>query len=256
VVCTGAVPVAITDCLNFGNPEKLDVYYTLQQAVHGISEACLVFNTPVVSGNVSLYNETQGRPVYPTPVIGMLGMLEDVSKALRSAFQRPDCQVWLLGAGREQPAQALSGSEYLEAVHGKVAGLPCLDLAAELRLQKLVLQLNDEGLLMSAHDCSDGGLAVTIAESAILGNTGFRGEGQAVGRLDAALFGEAQGRIVVSVVPDVFRQSGGPYRLRDLAAEMGVPVTPIGRTVEGDGFTFGPIATTVTAMREAWESLM
>jgi len=256
VVCTGATPVAVTDCLNFGNPEKLDVYYTLAQAVHGISEACSEFGTPVVSGNVSLFNETGGRPVYPTPVIGMLGLLDDVSKHLRSAFDRPGCEVWLLGAPVAQPAQTLSGSEYLEAIHGLVAGLPRVDLQAESRLQRLVLCLNDEGLLTSAHDCSDGGLAVTLAESAILGGTGFRSDPLPGGRLDAILFGEAQARIVVSVVPDVFRQGGGPARVADLAAELGVPATRLGRTVEGDSFRLGPVDTTLAAMRTAWESLM
>lgn len=254
IVCTGATPVAVTDCLNFGDPEKLEVYYTLNQAVRGISEACSVFSTPVVSGNVSLYNETQGRPVYPTPVIGMLGILEDVSRRLTAAFQRPSCPVFLLGGGVAQPAGSLSGSEYLETVHGEVAGLPSVDLHAEYRLQQLVLRAHAEGLLLSAHDCSDGGLAVTLAESAILGDVGFAGSAGIDGRLDAALFGEAQGRIVASMVPDIFRQGGGVARLHDLAAELGVPVARLGSTVEGDGFSFGPVVTTVTAIREAYET--
>ncbi|MCK9517411.1 MAG: phosphoribosylformylglycinamidine synthase subunit PurL [Dehalococcoidia bacterium] len=254
IVCTGAVPVAITDCLNFGNPEKPDVYWQLSQAVHGISEACSVFSTPVVSGNVSLYNETDERPIYPTPVIGMLGLLEDVSRHLQSGFQRANSDVWLLGAAVEQPASALSGSEYLEAEHGKVAGMPEVDLQAEHRLQQLVLRLNDEGLLLSAHDCSDGGLAVTLAESAILGDCGFEAETEVTGRLDAALFGEAQGRIVVSVRGDEFRQAGGTARLRDLAQEIGVPVTRLGRTNDSGRFAFGPIDTTVAALQEAYEA--
>jgi phosphoribosylformylglycinamidine synthase len=254
IVCTGATPVAVTDCLNFGNPEKLEVYYQLSQAVHGISEACVAFGTPVVSGNVSLFNETGGRSVYPTPVIGMLGFLEDAAHSLRAGFDRPNSGVWLLGAEVQQPAHTLGGSEYLEAIHGKVAGLPKVDLDAEVRLQKLVLQLNDEGILLSAHDCSEGGLAVTLAEKAILGNVGFEGAVAVEGRLDAALFGEAQGRILVSVVPEEYRQGGGSARLHDLAREMGVSVMRIGRTREGDAFSFGPVATTVTALREAYET--
>ena len=258
IVCSGATPVAVTDCLNFGDPTRLDVYYSLSQAVHGIAEACTVFDTPVVSGNVSLFNETGGRPVYPTPVIGMLGVLEDVEKHLRAGFDRPNCGVWLLGSMLSQHDSTLSGSEYMEAVHGLVAGLPKVDLAAEWRLQRLVLQLHHEGLLVSAHDCSDGGLAVTLAECVLLGDAGFAAHADAVmeGRLDAGLFGEGQGRIIVSVTPDVFRQGGGNARVQDLAAELGVPVVPIGRTVEGDSFTFGPIETAASAMREAWESLM
>jgi phosphoribosylformylglycinamidine synthase len=256
IVCTGATPVAVTDCLNFGNPEKLEVYYTLEQAILGISKACETFGTPVVSGNVSLFNETAGRPVYPTPVIGMLGVLDDVSKHLRAAFDRPGAPVLLLGADIRQPAATLGGSEYLEAEHGKVAGLPRVDLDAEYRLQQLVLRANAEGLLLSAHDCSDGGLAVTLAESSILGGIGFEGNAVLDGRLDAALFGEGQGRIVVSLVPDEFRQGGGQARLLDLAAELGVPVTTLGRTVEGERFRFGPIEATVGELREAYESLV
>jgi phosphoribosylformylglycinamidine synthase len=256
IVCTGATPVAVTDCLNFGNPERLDVYYQMAQSVRGIAEACSVFGTPVVSGNVSLFNETAGRSVYPTPVVGMLGLMEDVSKHLRAAFDRPGCDVWLLGAGVAQAAPSLAGSEYLEAVHGRVAGLPSVDLAAELRLQQLVLRANDEGLLLSAHDCSDGGLGVTLAECAILGDVGFEGAAGVDGRLDAALFGEAQGRIIVSVRADEFRQGGGPARLGDLAREMGVPAVRLGRTGAGDRFGFGPVETTISAMRAAYEALL
>jgi phosphoribosylformylglycinamidine synthase len=255
VVCTGATPVAVTDCLNFGNPEKPEVYYQLSQAVRGIAEACSVFDTPVVSGNVSLYNETAGRPVYPTPVIGLLGVLDDVTKHLHAGFQREGCDVWLLGGTVEQPAATLAGSEYLEAEHGLVAGLPVVDLEAERRLQRLVLDLNAEGLLLSAHDCAEGGLAVTVAESAILGDIGFEGAPNLGQRLDAALFGEAQGRIVVSIVPDEFRQGGGVARLRDRARELGVPVTRLGRT-GGTTFRLGPIETTVAGLRAAWESLV
>ncbi|MEX1103939.1 MAG: AIR synthase related protein, partial [Dehalococcoidia bacterium] len=256
IVCTGAVPVAVTDCLNFGNPEKPDVYYQLSQAVHGIAEACSVFETPVVSGNVSLYNETAGRAIYPTPVIGMLGVLEDVSKHLRAGFNRPGADVWLLGAAIDQPVSTLGGSEYLEAEHGRVAGLPTVDLQAERRLQQLVLRLNDEGLLLSAHDCSDGGLAVTLAECSILGDIGFEGRVDVAGRLDAGLFGEGQGRIVVSSHPDSFRQGGGVGRIQDLARELAVPATRIGRTVPGSAFSFGPISTTIPALLRAYESLI
>ncbi|MCA9846030.1 MAG: phosphoribosylformylglycinamidine synthase subunit PurL, partial [Dehalococcoidia bacterium] len=121
VVCTGATPVAVTDCLNFGDPEKPEVYYQLEQAIRGIAEACSEFDTPVVSGNVSLFNESGGRPVYPTPVIGMLGLIDDVHTAMNCAFSLPGADVWLLGAGVEQPATALAGSEYLEMAHDLVA---------------------------------------------------------------------------------------------------------------------------------------
>ncbi len=250
VVCTGATPIAVTDCLNFGNPEKLDVYYTLEHAVRGIAEACLVFGTPVVSGNVSLYNETKGRPVYPTPVIGVLGIMDDASRALRAAFEATGREVLLLGGTIHQGVDTLAGSEYLEAVHGMVAGLPRINLEAERRLHQLVLRAHAEGLLASAHDCSDGGIAVTVAECAILGNQGFTGSVEFTDRLDAALFGEGQGRIVVSLNP------GSSTRVFELATEIGVAATRLGETTPGDAFTLGPVGATLTAMREAYESLM
>ncbi len=250
VVCTGATPVAITDCLNFGNPEKLDVYYALAQRIRGIAAACTMFNTPVVSGNVSLYNETGGRAVYPTPVVGMLGLLDDVSNHLRAGFDRPGAEVWLLGAAVEQPAATLGGSEYLEAVHGRVAGLPAIDLDAELRLHRLVLRANDEGLLLSAHDCSDGGLAVALAESCMFGAHGFEGTAEIDGRMDAALFGEMQGRIVVGLRPEA------AARLGALAWEVGVPVARLGSTRAGNSVRFGPIDTTLEDLVQAYEALL
>ncbi len=250
VVCTGATPVAVTDCLNFGNPEKPEVYYTLEQCIRGIAEACSVFGTPVVSGNVSLYNETAGRPIYPTPVIGMLGLLEDVSRHLRAGFDRQGAEVWLLGAELEQGSATLAGSEYLEAVHGKVAGMPGIDLDAERRLHQLVLQAHAEGLLLSAHDCADGGLAVAVAEGCILGDMGFEGVGELPGRLDTALFGEAQGRIVVST------RRGAGERLAALAVEHGLPLARLGTTTAGASMRLGPIASTVAELRVAYEALI
>jgi phosphoribosylformylglycinamidine synthase subunit PurL len=188
----------------------------------------------------------------------MLGLLDDVAHHLTSAFSVADAPVWLLGAPVAQAAAALAGSEYLEAEHGLVAGLPSVDLVAERRLQQLVLALNAEGLLLSAHDCSEGGLAVALAESSILGGIGFEGDPAVdIGdRLDAALFGEAQGRIIVSVRPDVFRQGGGAARIGDLARESQVPITRIGKTVAEGTFSFGPIQTTVDEMHDAYEALI
>jgi phosphoribosylformylglycinamidine synthase len=248
VVCTGATPVAVTDCLNFGNPEKLDVYYTLEQAVRGIAEACVEFDTPVVSGNVSLYNESAGRPVYPTPVIGMLGVIDDVQTAIGAAFTSPGAAVWLLGAGLEQPVSTLAGSEYLESVHGLVAGLPSIDLPAESRLQKLVLGLHADGLLRSAHDCSDGGLAVALVECCLPGAVGFEADVALAGRLDAALFGEAQGRIIVSI------REGQEARLNSAALTAGVPATRLGRATGSGRFVLGPIACDLEAARAAFET--
>ncbi|MCA9823025.1 MAG: phosphoribosylformylglycinamidine synthase II, partial [Dehalococcoidia bacterium] len=248
VVCTGATPVAVTDCLNFGDPEKPEVYYQLEQAIRGIAEACSEFDTPVVSGNVSLFNESGGRPVFPTPVIGMLGLIDDVHTAMNCAFSLPGADVWLLGAGVEQPATALAGSEYLEMAHDLVAGLPVVDLTAESRLQRLVLAAHSEGLLLSAHDCSDGGLAVALVESALAGEYGFRGDISIDGRLDAALFGEAQGRIVVFARPEA------AARLDALARQNQVPLTRLGAVVEGDGFSIGPVQSPLGPLRDAYET--
>ena len=248
VVCTGATPVAVTDCLNFGDPEKPEVYYQLEQAIRGIAEACSEFDTPVVSGNVSLFNESGGRPVFPTPVIGMLGLIDDVHTAMNCAFSLPGADVWLLGAGVEQPATALAGSEYLEMAHDLVAGLPVVDLTAESRLQRLVLAAHSEGLLLSAHDCSDGGLAVALVESALAGECGFHGDISIDGRLDAALFGEAQARIVVSARPEA------AARLDALARQNQVPLTRLGAVVEGDGFSIGPVQSPLGPLRDAYET--
>ena len=252
IVCTGAVPVAVTDCLNFGNPEKPEVYYQLEQAVRGVSAACAEFDTPVVSGNVSLYNEAGGKAVFPTPVIGMLGLFEDVSHHLRAAFERPGAIVILLGAGLEQGSATLAGSEYLEARHGIVGGLPTVDLAAESSLQKLVLQLHREGLLLSAHDCSEGGLAVSLAECCILGELGFESSDAVTGRLDAALFGEAQGRVVVSVRSDGTAED----RVASLAGELGVHAEAIGRTLVEPKFRLATTELSVSDMRKSYEVLL
>ena len=248
VVCTGARPLAVTDCLNFGAPENPAVYASLADAIDGIADACRAFGVPVVSGNVSLYNESGGEPVAPTPVIGMLGLLEDVRAHLGAAFPRAGADVWLLGGTVAQPARTLAGSEYLRAAHEAVLGTPVVDLAAEARLHELTLAANAAGILLSAHDCADGGLAVALAECCLLGDAGFAGEAAVEGRLDAALFGEAQGRIVVSAPPDAGE------RLTALAAETGVPIARLGVTVDEPVLRFGPIDADLAVLRAAWES--
>jgi phosphoribosylformylglycinamidine synthase len=224
VVCAGATPAAVTDCLNFGNPEKPEVYYQMEQVVKGMAAACKTLNTPVISGNVSLYNETNGDAVLPTPVIGMLGLLEDVGQRCPMAFQREGDEVFLLGAGLDAPVSTLAGSEYLRQVHGLVAGRPEIDLDLEARVQAACLEAIQKGVLHSAHDCSHGGLAVTLAECCIEGGLGLdASELETVGRLDARLFGEGQSRIVVSCAA----ADGG--RLREIAGRHDVPLTRLGR---------------------------
>ena len=216
LVCSGAEPMAITDCLNFGDPGKKEVYYQLRECVKGIARACRELQLPVISGNVSLYNEAREGAIYPTPIIGMVGLLDDVSTCCTTSFKDEGDLVFLLGEilSCDEGREGLGGSEYLEKVHGLVRGRPSIDLALERRVQRCLLEAIRAGLVKSAHDCSHGGLAVTIAESCIAGDIGFRGEiscrleEQPVGetgatseavRLDSVLFGERQSRIVISL---------------------------------------------------------
>jgi phosphoribosylformylglycinamidine synthase len=231
VACTGAKPLAITDCLNFGNPEKPEVYYQLEECIKGMTAACIALGVPVISGNVSLYNESQGKPIYPTPVVGALGVLEDVQRYATAGFKNDGDVVLLLGADvLDAPPAALVGSEYLDYVHGVVAGRPDIDLQAERRLQEALVSLIRQGLLNSAHDCSGGGMGVTIAESCILGNVGFQGGTALPARWDAALFGEGPSRVVVSL------SSERDAEVELVSQELGVPFVRLG-IVGGTRFT-------------------
>ena len=165
VACTGARPRAITNNLNFGNPRKPETYFQLREAVAGIAEACVALDTPVTGGNVSLYNESPIGPVYPTPVIGMVGVVDSIRHVTGAAFTTAGDSIVLLG----NPTDELGGSEYLARVHGIVAGAPprC-DLAAERKLIDALLEAIQSGLVRSAHDCSDGGLAVALAECCLV----------------------------------------------------------------------------------------
>jgi phosphoribosylformylglycinamidine synthase len=251
VACTGAVPIALTDCLNFGNPERPDVYYQLEKAVIGMAKASEAFSAPVISGNVSLYNESQGDAIYPTPVIGALGLLEDVEQHVGVGFTRPGDLVVLLGADRiDERASTLAGSEYLDLIHGLVAGRPEIDLDLEVRLQKACVELVGKGLITSAHDCSDGGLAIAIAECCIAGGMGFEGDFSNSARWDAALFGEAQSRIVVSVPQDKFDS------VRAVCLALQVPQMTLGRT-EGDSLRLeGLVDLPLRKIDDAWRNAL
>jgi phosphoribosylformylglycinamidine synthase len=246
VVCTGARPQAITNCLNFGNPERPDVFYQLKEAVRGMAAACRKLRVSVISGNVSLYNESQGQAIYPTLVVGMLGVLPDLKRRCPSGFRGEGDMVLLLGPwGGEH--RSLAGSLYLEVAHDRVAGRPHIDLDMEGRLQRLCLAAIRRGLVRSAHDCSDGGLAVALAEACIMGEMGFRGESwKTGGRLDAALFGEAPSRIVVSVSPQ------DAPALEALAARHRVPATRLGAT-GGQRYTMPDFADlSLDEIAQAW----
>jgi phosphoribosylformylglycinamidine synthase len=226
LVCVGALPVAITNNLNFGNPEKAHIYFQLREAVLGMGEACQVFETPVTGGNVSLYNETDGRAIYPTPVVGMIGIVEDVDHLTTPHFKAEGDTVLLLGTNRNE----LGGSEFLYHLHGEVAGdPPALHLEQERRLQQAVLGMIQAGLVQSAHDCSEGGLGAALTESCL-------GRGEAPLGADIRLeddlpivpllFSESTARVVVSCDPS------NADAIESMAGDHGVPCARIG-TVTG-----------------------
>jgi phosphoribosylformylglycinamidine synthase II len=222
VACVGGRPMAITNCLNFGNPTRPEIYYQLREAIAGMGEACRALGTPVTGGNVSLYNESPSGAIYPTPIIGMVGIVDPVTNATGSAFSVVDDAIVLLG----EPTDELGGSEYLATIHGIVAGAPpTCDLEAERRLIDAVLDAIGRGIVRSAHDVSDGGLAVAVAECCVgnieqlLGAEVDLSSWSSLPRM-ALLFGEGQGRIVIS--------SSDPSNILAIAASHGVPARKIG----------------------------
>jgi phosphoribosylformylglycinamidine synthase subunit PurL len=220
VACTGATPLAITNCLNFGNPERPEVMWQFAESVRGIGDACRTLETPVTGGNVSFYNESGDSAIWPTPVIGMLGLIEDYRLAVGSAFE-DGCLVYLLG----ETFAELGGSEFAETVLGVVAGRPpALDLERERRLHALLGESARGDLLRSAHDCGDGGIAVALVESAIAGATGFAVTLSGDQPPHLALFGESASRAIVSVRPE------DATALEEHAAAMHVPFARIGET--------------------------
>src|SRR5271170_6355267 len=205
VACTGATPVAATNCLNFGNPEKPEIMAQLSAAIDGIAEACIALGTPVTGGNVSLYNETKGEGIYPTPVIGIVGIIEDVTKTVPAAFQKAGDSVLVIGPEKlptiEERLREFGSSEYTKAVLREIWGTPpALDLDVEAALQKCLVELADEGLLHSASDISDGGIAVALAEGAFGNGVGVTAHLQEGPDLPVAwqLFGETSTQIIVS----------------------------------------------------------
>ena len=230
VACAGAQPIGATNCLNFGNPERPEIMWQFARAVEGMGAACRALDVPITGGNVSLYNETDGNAVLPTPTLGVVGLIEDADTVVRRTFQSAGDAIVLLGEGREE----LGGSEYLKTMHGLVRGVPpSVNLEREAAVQHLLVAAASRRLLRSAHDCAEGGLAVTVAESSF--DTGLGAdvnvaavEPSAPGFRDiATLFGESASRVVVSVA------SGHVDELLALARTENVPATVIGR-VGGD----------------------
>jgi phosphoribosylformylglycinamidine synthase II len=241
IICSGAEPIAITNCLNFGNPYNPEVYWQFVGAIQGMNEACRKFDTPVTGGNVSFYNQStiDGKtvPVYPTPVIGMLGILRDKNHQMTMAFKEKGDMIYLIG----ESANDISCSEYLYAWHrNKKSPPPVFDLESEFRIQEAVKGLIANHLIRSAHDVSDGGLFVTLAESAMPRDLGFDITSPAEIRKDAFLFGESQGRIVVSVT------QAKETDFIDYMMNLKVPFSALGHVTKGelriDDLSFGFIS--------------
>lgn len=223
LACVGARPIGVTNCLNFGNPEKPEVMWQFEEAVAGLAEACRSFGIPVTGGNVSFYNDTEGESVYPAPVVGIVGLIEDIGLAVRPGFRQAGDAVILLGINTPE----LGASEHLRIAEGREGGAPpALDLEREKRVQEVVLEAAARRLLRSAHDCADGGLAVCLAESAFrsAGRVGCDVDLDEGTRPDALFFGEAPSRVVVTVAPERVKA------LLELSADKNVEATVIGRT--------------------------
>jgi len=244
LVAVGAQPLALSDCLNYGNPERPDVMWEFQQGIQGIRDACIALGTPVVSGNVSFYNETEGRSIPPTPTIAMVGLVEDVDAHVTPWWKAEGDVIVLLGRTREE----LGASEYLAVIHGMVRGAPpWIDLEAEKRLHRFCLEAVHERLLRSQHDVGEGGLAVALAECSFGGpGLGAHVDLEQGIRLDALLFGESQSRMLASLK----RRHLG--RLRDMARRDDVPFTVLGE-VRGRNLVIGDVVDLpLDAVRERW----
>jgi phosphoribosylformylglycinamidine synthase len=269
VASSGARPIAATNCLNFGSPEKPEVMWQFSETIDGLGEACTALGTPITGGNVSFYNETLGKSIYPTPVIGVLGVIEDASHVLKIAFRNEGDVILLLdgsnssvGANLSSPssdaraslAREFSSSEYSKTIAAIVAGEPpAIDLAAEKRLIDCLLALASEGALQSAHDISDGGLAVTLAESCFASTSvvGARVKLEEAGPAEAAAFGERGARAVVSVTPSKLAA------VLDTARQYKVAAREIGHVIRGGAFRIeykgrAVIDSSVETLRDAW----
>jgi phosphoribosylformylglycinamidine synthase len=260
VACSGATPVGATNCLNFGNPEKPHIMWQFSQTIDGITKACEELEIPITGGNVSFYNETLGEGIYPTPVLGVVGILDDVHKTAKMHFTAPGRTIVLLRAGEPgdiTDAQSEFGSsEYAKEVLGTLWGYPPeLDLENEAALQKAVIDLIQHGLVDSVHDCSDGGLAVALAEKAFPKGVGARVNVASSGLpAEFALFGEDASRIVVSCDPAQLS------RIKEVAGKHWVAADAIGETIPDrlevslDGKPL--ISAVISELNEVYESAL
>jgi phosphoribosylformylglycinamidine synthase len=248
IIATGAKPLAVTDCLNLANPDRPEVYWELEETVAGLAHACRALEVPIVSGNVSLYNDASGEsPIYPTPVVGMVGLIDDYRKRLGAGLRAEGDFVLLIGSSHND----LGGSDYLKVQYDVVAGRPpALDLVREKAVNRLILSAAQSGYLRSAHDCADGGMLVALAEACMLGGIGVRCPSlrpEAPLRLDAAFFGESPSRYIVSVA------SRAMPELQSLARRHNVEIALLG-LAGGDAIEFeGQFKLSLAELRQAWE---
>jgi phosphoribosylformylglycinamidine synthase len=251
IVATGARPLAVTDCLNFANPDRPEVYWELEEAVQGLAYACRTMELPVVSGNVSLYNDSNGESaIYPTPVVGMVGVIDDYDKRLGAGLRVEGDFVLLIGSTHND----LGGTEYLKVEHGYIAGRPpALDLTREKSVNRMILSAANSGYLHSAHDCAEGGMLVALAECCLLGGIGVRCPAvrpEPPLRLDAAFFGESPSRYIVSV------PSRAMPEMQSLARRHNVELSLLG-LAGGDAIEFeGQLKVSLAQLREAWEVMV
>jgi phosphoribosylformylglycinamidine synthase len=260
VSCTGAVPVAATNCLNFGNPEKPHIMWQFSQVIDGMSKACEALETPITGGNVSLYNETLGEGIYPTPVMGVVGILENIDLAMTFHFRQPGRDVFLLSGS--EPGDAtdaeteIGSSEYAKEILGEVWGFPpALDLKQEAALQKCLRELVEGNIIESAHDCSDGGLAVALTEAAFPAGVGAEIDLSSNELFaEAILFAEDASRVVITC------DSKKAGDIQQVGIKWGVRAERIGQTVPEklnisiDGRQV--VAASVSELRSTWESAL
>jgi phosphoribosylformylglycinamidine synthase subunit PurL len=251
VVCAGGRPLAVTNCLNFASPERPEIMWQFAETVDGIAAACQALGIPVTGGNVSFYNETLGRAILPTPIVGVVGLVEDAERRTTQWFKGEGDVVVLLG----DPDGQLGGSEYLHTLHGRLAGVPApLDLDRERAVQAACLAAIEAGCIRSAHDAAEGGLGVALAECCITGPARFGATIRLpeAGRVDEVLFGEAPSRILVTVAPDDVE------RLMRIVREWAVPIHVLGR-VGGDRLavevgTEARVTLSIEALADAFEN--
>jgi phosphoribosylformylglycinamidine synthase len=234
IVCSGGIPLGVTNCLNFGNPYDPEVYYQFVESIKGMSKACLKFDTPVTGGNVSFYNQSPSGPVYPTPVIGMVGLLEDFENKMTLNFKNVGDVIYLLGKNPED----FNCSEYLHKIGGiEYSSAPYFDLEEEFLLHKTVESLIKNKIILSAHDISEGGLFINLTESSFPNNLGFDVAQQALHiRKDAFWFGEAQGRAVVTVQAE---------KIHEFEQQLKIPFEKLGIVTSGE----------ITVDKESWGNI-